>query len=130
MSASSNSARDMCEHSGCTKHKTMYCEHDEVVLCDRCAVTFHSNCKIYNIIRPAKSKAALESIKSIVSQAQFYCSTYWLHRNKLRYQHELLDFEQRAQDYEKLLNDAISSQNFAHQNRLEMQIIEFKNFVD
>ena len=108
----------------------MYWENDKQVLCDKCAVTFYSNCKIYNIIRPAKSKFALESIGSIVDQAQFYASTYWLRENKQNLRHELNDFEQKMKEYERLLDIAVSSQDFAHQNNLEMQILEFKNLVD
>ena len=33
-------------------------------------------------------------------------------------------------EYERLLDIAVSSQDFAHQNNLEMQILEFKNLVD
>ena len=98
----------------------MYCENDKQVLCDKCAVTFHSSCKIYNIMRPAKSKFALESIGAIVDQAKFYASTYWLRDNKQYLWHELNDFEQKLNEYERLLDIAVSNQDFAHQNELEM----------
>ena len=112
MSASPSTRRDTCEHLGCVKFKTMYCENDDQVLCDKCAVTFHSNCKIYNVIRPEKSKSALESVNTIVDQALFFVSTYWHNKNKLYLKHELSDFQTKTDELNKLLDIAVCSNDF------------------
>ena len=89
----SASTRDTCEHLKCNKPITMYCEDDDVVLCDKCAVTFYSQCKIYNIIRPDKSNFALQSISTIINQALLYSSTNWLKKNKKGFKNELNNFK-------------------------------------
>ena len=130
MSDLSSSIRTACEHLGCDKHCTMYCEDDELVLCDECAITFYSHCNICNIARPSKSRSALKSIKVIIDQALFYSSVYWLHRNKIHLKHELANFQERVNDFEQSFETAISCQDFALQNKLETQIMAFKNLVD
>ena len=74
--------------------------------------------------------SALQSISTIVDQALFYSSTYWLHKNKNHLKHELTDFDNKAKEYERLLEIVVCGQDFAHQNNLETQIIDFKNLVD
>ena len=80
MSDPQSMKRDKCEHLGWGKFKTSYCKTYDQVLCDNCAVTFYSNCEIFNIIRPAKSKSALNSVMKILNQAQIFGSTYWLQK--------------------------------------------------
>ena len=73
---------------------------------------------------------ALESIGSILDQALFYSQTYWKQENKMCFKHELNDFQRKVKEFEKLLEISVSTQNFSHQNELEMEILRFKNLVD
>ena len=53
-----------------------------------------------------------------------------LKNSKLHLQHELSNFLDRVNEFENLLETAISSQDFLHQRMLETQILEFKNSID
>ena len=66
----------------------------------------------------------------MVDQALFYSSAYWLNKNKLYLKNELVEFQQQISEFEKLLDEAVSSDNFILQNNLESQILDFKRQVD
>ena len=50
--------------------------------------------------------------------------------NKKHLQDELDNFKYKTEEFERLLEIAISSEDFSHQNELETQILQFKNMVD
>ena len=66
----------------------------------------------------------------MVDQALFYSSAYWLNKNKLYLKNELIEFQQQISEFEKLLDEVVSSDNFILQNNLESQILDFKRQVD
>ena len=72
---------------------------------------------------------ALKSIKAIVDQASLYYLVNRTHRQNQDLWYKLNDFKLKAEEYKRLLNEAISSKEFWLQNELEAKIREFKNII-
>ena len=122
--------RNKCEHLGCNMHATMYCKHDKLVLCEQCAVTFHSRCQIFNIVSSSKSMFALKSVEGLVEHALLYSCTYWNYESKAHLQNELTDYKQQIEDLKRQLDISVSFGDFLQQYQLEDQILKFKNTID